>query len=937
MKQSIGRKILLGIVSLSIACCSLPVCSAENSSANTDAEISAPKSSGYEAYRELHKDYSYDVQEFEINNAHLIGSGKFDENGKVIISDSGSAEWRFTVDKAGFYRIGVTYVPKEGAYSSIEQKVYIDGQIPFEGLNYVTFPRRFSQGEISETDVSGNDIQPDTEQIYETTVRYLNDPSGYVKEDYCFALSAGEHTFRLEGMTGESAVEKIIFSPKEDIPDYSAYISAATYGKTNDYSETVQAENVYYKTSVTLAPATDRSSANTYPQNSSELKLNAMGGTSWKKQGDSISWKINVPEDGLYKLGFRYKQSYVDGCFVSRRIYIDGKTFFKEMYSVRFNYSSNWQSACVGDGENDYLFALSKGEHKITLEAVLGDIGTLLGRAENSLSKLNEIYRGIILVTGSNPDEYRSYNFNETIPDIIKNIEEQYNEISDICKQINSITGSNSEYTTILNKLTRQLKLMYTEPDDNIPSLLSQFKTNIGSFGTWLLSASEQPLMLDCIYILGSNTDCPKANKSVLNELLFQTKCFIASFTQDYNSVGLRKDADYKDELNVWVPKGRDQAQIIRSLSDSMFTEKHKAKVNIKLVSAGNLLPSVLGGNSPDVALCNSMSSVMDYAIRNALYPLSDFKDYASVAERFISEATIPYTYKGKTYALPEELTFPMFFYRTDIFESLGLSEPETWNDFLETIPIIQSQGMNAGIDLNCFYILLYQNGGSLYVNDGERTALDTDTAQAVFKEYTELFTLYQLPVSYDFANRFRTGEMPCGIVNYTTYNQLTVFAPEIKGDWKMIPVPGEADENGIIRHISVADGIASFIMKNSKNKELAWEFLKWWTDSETQSSYGLKMESILGAAAKQPTANTEALTKMSWTSSEYKNIIAQLNDVRAIPQVPGGYYTGRILSFAFNKAYNKLTDPVETLDEYIDELNDELSRRRKEFENSAK
>lgn len=147
----------------------------------------------------------------------------------------------------------------------------------------------------------------------------------------------------------------------------------------------------------------------------------------------------------------------------------------------------------------------------------------------------------------------------------------------------------------------------------------------------------------------------------------------------------------------------------------------------------------------------------------------------------------------------------------------------------------------------------------------------------------------------------------------------------------------GEADENGIIRHISVADGTASFIMKNSKNKELAWEFLKWWTDSETQSSYGLKMESILGAAAKQPTANTEALTKMSWTSSEYKNIIAQLNDVRAIPQVPGGYYTGRILSFAFNKAYNKLTDPVETLDEYIDELNDELSRRRKEFENSAK
>ena len=42
-----------------------------------------------------------------------------------------------------------------------------------------------------------------------------------------------------------------------------------------------------------------------------------------------------------------------------------------------------------------------------------------------------------------------------------------------------------------------------------------------------------------------------------------------------------------------------------------------------------------------------------------------------------------------------------------------------------------------------------------------------------------------------DFPNRFRTGEMPIGIVDYTTYNMLTVMAPEIKGLWDFTMVPG--------------------------------------------------------------------------------------------------------------------------------------------------
>ena len=45
--------------------------------------------------------------------------------------------------------------------------------------------------------------------------------------------------------------------------------------------------------------------------------------------------------------------------------------------------------------------------------------------------------------------------------------------------------------------------------------------------------------------------------------------------------------------------------------------------------------------------------------------------------------------------------------------------------------------------------------------------------------------------MEYNFINRFRMGEMPLGIANYGEYNTLSVFAPELRGEWGMAPVPG--------------------------------------------------------------------------------------------------------------------------------------------------
>ena len=179
---------------------------------------------------------------------------------------------------------------------------------------------------------------------------------------------------------------------------------------------------------------------------------------------------------------------------------------------------------------------------------------------------------------------------------------------------------------------------------------------------------------------------------------------------------------------------------------------------------------------------------------------------------------------------------------------------------------------------------------------------------------------------------------MACGIQDYTMYNQLIAFAPEIRGNWKMIPVPGKPDKDGNPRHISVGTGTAAMILTTTKNPEKSWEFLKWYLDSDIQSTFAIEMESLLGPSAKYATANIEALKKMTWSRDEYNNLLTQMDTVMAVPQVPGGYYLQRVLNFAFNRVYNSsgeqtmAENPVEVLTEYIPELNQEIEKKRKEL-----
>lgn len=288
-------------------------------------------------------------------------------------------------------------------------------------------------------------------------------------------------------------------------------------------------------------------------------------------------------------------------------------------------------------------------------------------------------------------------------------------------------------------------------------------------------------------------------------------------------------------------------------------------------------------------------------------------------------------------------------FYRTDIFDELGLTYPNTWDDVIRMIPDLQkhnlefylpvpiTQGSVVNLPPNpIFSTMFYQNDGEFYINGNKESGFNSGLGPQIFETWTRFYTDYSFPVEANFANRFRSGQMPIGITYYNTYNTLSVFAPEIRGKWDFVPVPGTvvSDGNGgtFIRRDTVSTGTGAIILEQSKKKDASWEYLKWWTSTETQVQFGREMEGILGAAARYPTANVTAMSMLPWTVNEYSKLSAQWDEVRGIPEVPGGYMTGRHLDNAFRLVYEDKSNPRETIYDYVQTINEEIAKKRREF-----
>lgn len=862
-------------------------------------------------------------------------------------NQEGSVSWTVNIPETGVYNIKMIYEALESNTNDVEFSLLIDGESPYATASRITLSKRWINESEIKQDSRQNDIRPgqiSTPCWQETP---LEDIDGLFNEPLEFYMEAGEHTITFESEKAEFAVKSFTFYQYEAPAAYTAP-SDSDLTQAQGQKITLEGETAAYKSSRTLYPTADKSSYLTSSANGSsptKTRYNTIGSGSWTQSTQTVTWEFNVDKAGYYKIGIRGRQDQMRGMYSNRRLYVNGEVPCLEANQIKFYYDTDW-SITTPKSENgdDLYFYLQAGTNTISLEAVPGEIGEIMGNLDELVYNINSYYRQIRQITGPDPDEYNNYMIDTAIPSIVPDFKEYAKTLRDKKAEIEKLSGSGGTEAETLEKMAIVLDKCIKKPD-LIPEMMSQIKDNITSVSSFVNQYREQPLEVDMIEVATSDQDFTSCDKSFFGSLGFGFKGFIGSFFEDYNALS---DED-ESAMECWVMLGRDNAEALQQLISSEYNPTAKTKINLKLVQGG-IVEATFAGKGPDLALFMGGDFPIQLAARGVLTDLTTFSDFDEVKTRFADDATVLYQYNGGTYGLPCDQTFPMLFYRSDILSEYGIdpaTDLNTWDGLLNCLPTLQRNYLEVGLILpvmtstggttqvsaitepgNTFAMLLLQQGLNYYNNEQTKTTFDTQEAVNAFDTWTKFYTTYSFQQTYDAFTRFRTGDMPVVIQNYTFYNQLSVAAPEIKGCWGFQPVPGTVQEDGTINHAANSNGSGAIIFTKAADQEGAWDFIKWFTSTDAQVKYGNNIESILGTMGRYATANEEALQQLSWTTSEVNLLLDQLNSQVEIPIIPASYGVTRNVMNAFRAVVNDYDNARDTLFWYNKDINDEITRK---------
>ena len=920
-------------------CCVLTVnsVSAEKDEYNYSAAVSDQGSDNIKSYSSYFDMYSDAVGSSE-NIIHEM-------NGTVL--DTGEIEFEISVEKSGLFGIGMSYKALDDLMSDISIGVKIDGEYPYEAAESFSFPRMWrDEEENSRFDASGNEYS--AKQIRYTDYFYNEaiDEAVEKGDKFFVYLSEGVHRISLVPDSGKIQIEYFKFSATSSPEKYSQ--PNTTDKLYNDKPIIIEGESASVKSDYFLVGKSDNSTTEITPHSAGKSLINYIGGGNWKTVGETIVWETPELDEGYYCLGFSFRQNGVIGGKSYRTLKIDGKVPFAEAEKIGFEYSDNWQQKPFANEDSEpYLIYLSAGKHTLSLTVTSGDISRVRQKLTQAVSDMGQLYIDISKITGETVDIYRDYDLFGQISDMEERLENICDLLNDAAEDLLDISGaeSGSNYSVIKNMVEVIEQMLKNKFEAH--RYKSYYYSNYCSVSSVLQDLRSMPLDIDKIILYAYDDESVFDNSSFFEKIIFSVKRFVYSFTQDYDAVSdISGDTE---SLTIWVSWGRDQAQVLSSLVDRSFTPETGIKVNIKLVNA-TVIQAVLSGNGPDCLLQSARSEPVNLAMRNVLYDLTKFDDYKEVLKRFQDGADTPYWYKGGLYALPDTQTFFVMFYRKDILEEYGIEVPKTWDEFDLAAKLLMRNNMSvslpntvatdvaqasAGVGANNIYpSLLLQRGIPMYAEDGKKTNLLSSEAMEVFEKWTDYYSKMKFPVSLDFYNRFRTGTTPLGISTYSLYTTLKTAAPEIDGLWSFTAIPGTLSADGSISRVSAGGGTGCSILKMSENPENAWEFLKWWTDYDTQLTFSNDIESILGPVGRVALSNVEAVKGLAWDKEILSELLSAWEQVEEIPEYPGSYYVSRSVYQAFWNVVNDNKNTKDMLMKYGKEADDEIARKWKQYEN---
>ncbi len=309
----------------------------------------------------------------------------------------------------------------------------------------------------------------------------------------------------------------------------------------------------------------------------------------------------------------------------------------------------------------------------------------------------------------------------------------------------------------------------------------------------------------------------------------------------------------YSDELGV-KPKYVDQA------AQAVAQASSGAKVNIDLqkISSGDfytkLLLALQGGDVPDVIHVGG-DRIGELADAQYIEPLDRYvqawPDWKSYPEAIKQGAT----YKGKVWAIPYGLDMRWLYYRKDDLQKAGLPadwKPSKLDDVLAAAAAVKAkatdvlpyalyagQAGDTGTANHAFIPLVWAYGGDVITADGKWVG----NSAAIRKALTYYQKVYGQGLS---PKELLTTTKPWTSMREKLGNGQLALLFEggwVYGGWYTKDKAATEKNVGYLLHPTESGGPSFtigglgtcwFITAKSKNKDLAWEFIKTWNNKDT-------------------------------------------------------------------------------------------------------
>lgn len=306
----------------------------------------------------------------------------------------------------------------------------------------------------------------------------------------------------------------------------------------------------------------------------------------------------------------------------------------------------------------------------------------------------------------------------------------------------------------------------------------------------------------------------------------------------------------------------------IKVVLSSANNANYKQEINVRLAS----------NSSPDIYFAWSGCYAENFADGGRALDLTPYlgENESEWYNSFITNQFGPFTFDGKIYGIPLMMDGKAFYYNQDIFNELGLSVPENWDEFMVVLKTLKAAGY---IPISLGNIEDWATGHYMttlnqrvvpadilqkdYSLEGDFSSKEYITALEYLEELVPYFTPEFNSVTYDAGiNDFLSGK---AAIYYEQFNQVQYIAPAtFNWSWFDFPdIPGAAgDQNALT---GAPQGL--MVSSSTKYPEACVKFLKYLTnlDNSKKLVKEAMMFSCVDGAITSETA-TEKMAQMAET-----------------------------------------------------------------------